>query len=644
MNLNVKLTNISNFEHSEFNFRSGCINILEMPNAAGKSAILKAIATAYSFPLKSRIAEESATRLGIWRKVPPQPLAKIGSSRGIIEIKANGDVRTCIIETQEDIIVNQDGDEKFLFTSFVSIESELFRRISGGEDSLKWLLPAVSKVEDYERVLNVVFSIFDKIEKSLQITKDKKSHLELLKSEIERTKEELTIVEQELEDINQEIEKAKDKMDPELKKKYEKTSANIENLRTKINEKEKEVKNSSNDLRRLAKEIERHKKELEDIDTKISEIDVELKQLGTDKEVKREIENIEKELDDLGKKRAIIQYRLKMFKSALSLNEGTCPLCGSGEFNKNYIQNRIEETQRELNKTDSEARAFTAKKENLARKLERIKDLNKKLPELLDKKQYIEREIDKLHREIEPIELKTRSLDNEIKALKSELAEKEELLNKLREKIMEKSEVKELYRKIELLLERKGELSARLSQKYEEIEEISKINILEREIPLDRAEELCKLYIAALNEVLNWLKNRINEQKKGFAERFNKSIDNVITRLKFKNLKVWIDSEDLRILIKRGESHQLIASLSLSEKSVIAVLLQIAIKEAFLPKVPIFLIDEVITDFDKERAYEVIKYLLEVAKEKDWIIILAKVGEKSSIMQISSIDEITKIF
>lgn len=96
----------------------------------------------------------------------------------------------------------------------------------------------------------------------------------------------------------------------------------------------------------------------------------------------------------------------------------------------------------------------------------------------------------------------------------------------------------------------------------------------------------------------------------------------------------------MKIIIKRDGFHQSIASLSTTERSVIAVILQIALKEAFLPDYPLFIIDEIIMDFDRERANKLVKYLLRSSKERMWLVILARVGEKKEIRRISSTEEV----
>jgi len=640
--LKVRLKDIGNFKTYEAKFDEG-VNILEMQNATGKSVLLKSIAAAFSFPLKSRIAEECSESLGIWRKDPPQPLVRVGAKEGLIEVEFNGENRTLIIDSSGEILYNVDGDERFLFTSYLSPSSPLFRRISIGEDELKWILPAVSKVEYYERAYRVVQSILDEFKTYLEEAKYRTNNLKNLKEELEHRKMELESIDKEIERISIEIEKIEKEVDPELREEYNIISSNLEKLKKEKQEIEAKLKEVEKNLEDKKKEMKKLKDEIKKLDSEMQKVGERLKKLRTFEEIRKRTGEIEKELDSLRINRVEVYAELNLLESAKKLKEGVCPLCGSGNVNKKYIEDKLNKTKERLKNIDSRIRVLNAEKERLKEEYRDRKNLENIIPTLGSKRQQKETELENISSILKPLELETEALKSELVECERKIADESKKLQYIEHKIKEVNEAGILYERLGKLKAKRDSLKDEISRITMEIKNNSTMRLIDAEVEVERAIQVCKERIQVLEKVLEWIENKIKEQKKGFAEKFNKSIEEVIKELDFE-FSALIDPDELKITIKRGEFRQPIASLSTTERSIVAVILQIALKEAFYPDIPLFIVDEIIMDFDRERATKLVEYLLKASKERRWLVILAKVGERKEIKRITSPKEISMLF
>lgn len=637
--MRIKLYNIGNFETHEAEFNKG-VNILQMQNAAGKSVLLKSLATVFSIPIESRVAEECAENLGIWRRDPPQPLVRVGTKQGTIEVDFNGKTKACEIEASGEARYSEEGDERFLFTSYLSPSSPLFRKISTGEDNLKWILPAVSKVEYYERAYNVISSFLDEFKSGLEEANNKNKHLEELKSKLKNSETELESINKEIENVSSEIEKAEKEVDPKIKEEYNKISSELEELRNKRRQIENRLGEASKELNNKQETVEKLNTYIEELDKKMQETGEKLEKLRTYDDINKGREEIEKTLDGLKVEKAGLDKEQDLFNSAKMLEErDKCPLCGSGSVDKNHIEKKVSEINEKIKNTESRIRILNSEKDRLTKEHSRRKELETRLKSINDERQAKETELEESSSTLKPTELEIESLKSELNDYKDEIKEKEERLEYTESKIKESSEVGALYEKLGELKAKKDELLNTTSNISTGIKNNSTVYIIGFEMDVEKAIQFCEDYIQTFESVLQWVEDKIREQRKGFAEKFNESIRGIIKELDFE-FSTRIDPEELKIVIERDGLKQSIESLSTTERSVIAVILQLALKEAFLPDNPLFIIDEIIMDFDQERANKLVEYLLRASEERGWLVILAKVGENKEIRQISSSEEV----
>lgn len=284
-----------------------------------------------------------------------------------------------------------------------------------------------------------------------------------------------------------------------------------------------------------------------------------------------------------------------------------------------------------------------AKKRKLGNNIEQVRKLEEVRSKILSQLQQNESDRSQLISQMEFIKDRITSLNEYISSLNQELSRKEAEINELMKKLTESSRVSELYEKHKSLVDKRGRISGEISQIEQEIKEISSITVFNTQMPVSNAIQLCEKFISTLKEVSNYIVKRIDEQRTGFAKKFNEAVDAVVKGLGF-GLKVIIEPVELKILIERSGTYQPITSLSSSEKFAIAIVLQMALREAFTPEIPFFLVDEVIMAFDAERAHKIAEYLFETAVNQNLFVVLAKVGKQSIVRQITSKEQLKALF
>jgi DNA repair exonuclease SbcCD ATPase subunit len=79
---------------------------------------------------------------------------------------------------------------------------------------------------------------------------------------------------------------------------------------------------------------------------------------------------------------------------------------------------------------------------------------------------------------------------------------------------------------------------------------------------------------------------------------------------------------------------QPVNTLSESEKLSIALILQVALKETYMPDIPFFILDGVVQDFDEDRRAKVMDYLRGKSEERDWFIVVTQLDEDAARVRV----------
>ena len=109
-----------------------------------------------------------------------------------------------------------------------------------------------------------------------------------------------------------------------------------------------------------------------------------------------------------------------------------------------------------------------------------------------------------------------------------------------------------------------------------------------------------------LDKGIKFAQKRADEQRKKATQEFNQNIQKFMIELGFKEFRDVALNNEYRLYIERLDTKtgryvfQQVKTLSTSEKLAIAIVLQMALKETYLPDIPFMLIDDVISDFDDD--------------------------------------------
>ena len=81
---------------------------------------------------------------------------------------------------------------------------------------------------------------------------------------------------------------------------------------------------------------------------------------------------------------------------------------------------------------------------------------------------------------------------------------------------------------------------------------------------------------------------------------------------------------------------QQVKTLSTSEKSAIALILQIALKQMYIPDLDFLILDDVLGNFDEDKKIKIFDYLSKKAHEEDWYIILTTLTDEDRPLEIKA--------
>jgi DNA repair exonuclease SbcCD ATPase subunit len=143
-----------------------------------------------------------------------------------------------------------------------------------------------------------------------------------------------------------------------------------------------------------------------------------------------------------------------------------------------------------------------------------------------------------------------------------------------------------------------------------------------------------------LEELITFAEQRAEEQRQKAAVEFNTNIKKLIESLGFKEFRTIRLDNAYRLYVERLDPKtsnyvfQPVNTLSESEKLSIALILQVALKETYMPDIPFFIIDGVIQDFDEDRRVKVLDYLSNKAEERDWFIVVTRLTEDAAQVRV----------
>jgi DNA repair exonuclease SbcCD ATPase subunit len=651
MKASLILNDIGGFKgQKKFVFESSSLNIVEAPNSGGKSSLVKGIVGVLSVPHDGKFDPyllKEAKYLGVKSD-------DLNTQEGFVNIHSEyGEVILDIDDIKDIYKVKQNGtylelpkhsDQRFLLSGILSNDTKILRQLRHTDednepDDFKWAVTRLSNAKNYDEIVDFLkrekedaFKKENEAKNAIARTKNLREEIIQHQKDLEQLKIDLSLLES----------KFKGKAKPITKRKT--LIENIEKLNEEIIQKNAELKKRSDELKIQESDLNKINKEIETLEIELENLklfDLKVKDFN-EKSLedikKKEISSINEEITKLKEIRGENDgvYNLYYFaQTSLRDREFTkCPLCEEGNLTFDKIENKLKELKQ---KKDSISNIIMEKSQNIkvienqfANTIKQKENLSKTINEKKQAKRFPEKKMIDIKKQIEhlneDLSIKTRSKAEAI-------GELEELIKLIG---LEDEEINKIYTEKE---QQKGILSDKITIKQNEVDS-ALIDFKQENLTPNLAIDVLSEYIELLDGFIGHAKEMGDKQRQAAADKFNNTIKILINELNFEEFRDIKLNKEFKLYIERFDPKsedyvtQLVSTLSTSEKLTIALILQIALKETYIPHIPFLILDDVMEDFDENRRNKIFKYLLNKAKEENWVIILTKLIEEKKPIHV----------
>jgi len=640
MKASLSLKNIGQEEDEQnFSFNSGNLTLITGRNASGKSRIIKSIALALSYPIKSQEIKQEAIRLGILKseEADYNPLVNSSKKLGKVSLEYDDISRELELEREGDIMINIPGNEKFLYSSLIVRTSRIYNNISSGNPDFNWIVNEMSLAKDYETILEILESYLGSFEEKKEELLKNEEKIKDIENELNKLQEKKTTLENQIEEIEKQISDIEE--NPELKEKRNDLKKEINTIKKNLSEYNTKIDNLEKENKEIKRKINNNSKNIED---KKEEIDLlnrreeELKNINK-QEITNEIVKLEREKgphrEDLGAVEENINNYKEQSQKLGDKDQMLCPLCHKGTILRKEVESKLNkylEERKNIKNDIEEINDEIREKESLIKEASKLPKIQKEIRELRESLAIIEGELSRGNEDIADNNKTIKSLRNQIEPEEEALQNKEKKLEQTEQEIKKEDQYKPLFKKENELNRKLGNIEREISNLLKKKSDLETIEILEYQLKLPKAKNLIKKLENILKEVKTYLISKIKQQREGAAKKFNENIKNLTEKIGFTDFKkIYLDLEDYHLnLIRKNDTYQELNSLSEGEKDIITSLLQICTKETYLPNVPFLLGDDIVSDIDPVRQDIFLNYLKESAEKNNWFIILTKLSDE----------------
>jgi len=588
MSIEIEMENIGGFKSSKtFKLEEG-LNVIEAPNAGGKTSFIKGIRTML---LPPTVLEANRDFLNI--------LAKSGNvtikidrekySRDIIDVGGRLSV------SGKSIV---DDGETVDSLCVATRENKLLDLVEKGE-SLKTQLEEFSGVKYYRMALSPFV-----LKKKLNQTNTELSRQNEEYVRLKEYKKQLATIQKNKE----KLEKEKEKL-PEIPKA---DSASLRKNQNVLQEKTKErtelevliddinkniidrgdwIKVKETDIAECKKQIEEFKARHPNFDKEIADLEA-------------KIQNLTLERNTIQSKRSYFVFSLDSIRKAqigaAKSKMEKCPVCDR-PLTIEHLRKEEQKRQREYDQSTKE-----------------VGILNKQIEEKELEKDNILQEHQRIKTGMDKGSIKW--LDDSERRLKDLKRERENFIKKKEENeeklSMAKKEIEELRKGLDPAvidtIKKHSELEIGLGILESDISRTEKA-IKERGEVGEMIQKLDKRKVF-LTSLMAFFQHESERRIKEAVAAFNEKVMEIYKLLEFEDFeKIYIDDYNYEVNVirkKEGRSiKQPIKSLSSTERESIGMILMLAGKEKYMPNFPLFVLDAVSEDYDQTRLERFIKYL-----------------------------------
>jgi chromosome segregation ATPase len=616
----------------QYSLESGRLNIVESANAAGKTSVVRALASVLSVS-KEAFSDDNvmkeAQKLGI-RTDPRNPregFVNVHSDQAAVQLGYDGKKeRYAVKKNGNPVELPQFADSRFLLAGMMSNDSRILRQLHGLDereaDDFKWAVQELSSADRYERIAQFLKSRGEDVSESLlqsqRVVKQTKD-LEKQKSDLGKKR------------------MALDTKLAGLQRKYGdmgRALARRQGILNQLDELDGKINAQRGEISRiLREELEIPRKDLNQALEKKKRLEKELADLGDMNQLRKEISAQQKEaeskLEDLTKRRNEIDGLLNLFVTAeAALREHKqdkhvkCILCEEGSLSYDKINKRLADYRHQREELNADIGDASEAIDRLRRKLEkedeRREDLRQAIKDLTTEIRNLSDAVANPEKQVRLIEATVNGYEETKKKLHGELElTKEKISKEWTDTEAERSKVSENIGKVN-----------------QQVGQLASVQVLSISVESSKAEAACNALLKVIEDSVSYAQTKAEEERQEAAKKFNDRVSSLLKSLGFTEFRNVRLNKDYRLYAERFNPRtndyvaQQLKTLATSEKLVIALILQVALKETYLPNLPFFVIDDVIEDFDEDRRKKVIDYLVQKARDEDWFVVTTRLVEE----------------
>lgn len=624
-------------EH-EFLFEKGKLNVVEGSNSGGKSSVIQALTAALSIPIDCDMSPSysyEAIRLGV--KTDPsnaqEGFVHVLAKKGQVELTFDGTTLDYVVDKNGNARSCPDGDPRFMLAGVLSNRSKIIRQLRGQDerhepDDFKWAVTELSLAKRYEEVLELLEEGRD------EVTSLHEDAVRKVKANESLSKKEASL-EKKLEKLEREISGLKDQ--------YE----NVREIFSKIEEERKKRKTRSDrfvresselrDLKTMSqKEFKRAERLRKNAGAKRQEHDaIDLDMMA--KTLKKGEMNAESKTAKLVEQRNALDGLLNLLvvaESSMDKKGARCPLCRNGHLTYGEVTSRVKKLREEKDELNGKIGRLNMGVQQQKRELEKRTAEKHKLHEEIDD---LLSEADEIVSLVPQESSRRTTLESKLKQDKEKIEEIDQKIEGLNQQVgVGDQDAQRAYEKKGLEYRKADNELAVVRQHLFE----TKVEIGMHSLAPEMAVRVAESWHDFYSTLVVFTSGMAEMQRKRAAEQFNATIQDLLERLGFKEFRTVMLNQDYRLYVERFDEKkkdyvfQQVRTLSTSEQMSIALILQIALKEIYLPDVPFFLMDDVMEDFDEGRRDEIMTYLQEKARVNDWYLVSTKLVKGLSGLKV----------
>ncbi len=615
----LELRNIGGFkEAKQFEFRKGIVNEVVAGNATGKTSIMRGLGAV----LSGRLTHDEIIREGINQGVSRESLKNIYEKDATVLLSYNGQKQEWYMKSDGSFGATK-GDQRFLLTGMLTQEARGIRQLIEGDSDFSWVTRLLSYAQWYAIAKAFIDSKLTNAEQEVEKIARRQETLVEQDRKLQTKKEEKAKLEQERDRYAQKLDLQK----REHVEKIKSLEHQIDLRRGLVARYQGSISKSEQDIKHLGGRLESNERNLREVKQQLESIDLDTIR----KEVRQNVPVIDSKIGSLRSEVATLNSKRATFADAKNVlsqrgeEEGSCPVCEVSTVTSTFLNEKITELGRSIRDKEKKIQALASERTRELQKeataIRQIDDLNKMINNLQKEKRELE-----LRKSTE-----TKTLEEAKKAL-ARIEREQADLNTEKTKLAQETEqweaeVHETLQRVERSIEA---VANEIADQMKKIRESSLVDIRERRLSIEQAQNVWHELQNRLRDMREYLDQRQHDHEMRAIADFNNNVKRVMADLGFSEFdQIAIDKDDKQLKIFRpGFVRQPIESLSTSEKYSLAIVLQIALKETYVPDIPFFIVDEMMVSYDGTKTEKILDYLDQMAQEKDLYLIVTRLAEK----------------